>query len=81
MKESNFKRVEKKLIIKMSDGTSIDGKIMSTTGTYSRSRISDIISTDEKFVAVFDAKINKERTINTLIINKSHILYIVPCDK
>ncbi len=64
--------------LKLVDGSLIRGKINLIQRGEQEHRISDIfVSRKEPFVVIFQASMDGEDN-QTLVINKSHIIYVIP---
>ncbi len=65
------------------DGTTMNGKVnRSSDRGYPEDRVSDLLKNETRFITVSEAVFageNRSRTKpSTVIINKSHIIYVIP---
>ena len=68
---------ETKVKIKLSNGGTLTG-IINTVGY---DRLSDFIEKSEsKFIKVYKASVTGNLSTSTIILNKHHILYLIPLD-
>lgn len=71
----------RRLTLKLTDGSMVTGMINLIQRGETEHRVSDIfVGRDEPFVVIFKATMG-EITDSTLVINKSHILWVMPAEE
>ena len=67
------------LTLKLTDGSVVTGKINLIQRGETEHRVSDIfVGREEPFVVVFNAVMGDDMTGKVMVINKSHILWVLP---
>ena len=84
--EKKMKKVtprSKEVIIKTSDGTIISGQINLDSEMIAADRVSDLlVKGKNKFLLVYNAEDMKvmEEQVSVVLLNKQHILWVIPND-
>lgn len=67
------------ITLKLVDGSIVKGKINLIQRGEQEHRISDIfVARKEPFVVIFQASINDSQKEQVLVINKRHVVYVLP---